>query len=76
MSIQCLPLPQKVKLVSMCWVGFETTQVEMIFVAALRSAGIPARLGVEGRAKSFDGEKWQIRNEPDRHEANCHVKRR
>ena len=32
---------------------------EAIFVASLRSVGVPARLGKDGRAEYFNGEEWR-----------------
>jgi hypothetical protein len=32
---------------------------EIIYVAALRSVSVPARLGADGRAEFFGEEKWQ-----------------
>jgi dienelactone hydrolase len=37
---------------------------EIIFVAALRSAGVPARLDSNNRAEFWDGNKWQTAPEP------------
>lgn len=39
--------------------GFKT-----IYVAALRSIGVPARLDLNGHAEFWDGDKWQIAPQP------------
>jgi acetyl esterase/lipase len=42
----------------------DPTGFEIIYVAALRSAGVPARLDKHGQAELFDGEKWQSAPQP------------
>jgi hypothetical protein len=37
----------------------DETGFEIIYVAALRSVGVPARLDLSGHAEVFDGGKWQ-----------------
>jgi hypothetical protein len=37
---------------------------EIIYVAALRSVGVPARLSSNGHAKFWDGKRWQSAPEP------------
>ena len=36
----------------------DRTSFEIIYVAALRSVGVPARLDEKGGAEFFSGEKW------------------
>jgi pimeloyl-ACP methyl ester carboxylesterase len=37
---------------------------EIIYVAALRSVGVPARLDLSGRAEFYDDNKWQLAPQP------------
>ncbi len=42
----------------------DETGFEIIYVAALRSVGVPARLGADGHTEFFDGGRWQAAPEP------------
>jgi hypothetical protein len=37
---------------------------QIIYVAALRSVGVPARLDANGQAEFYDGQEWQIARTP------------
>ena len=42
----------------------DKTGFEIIYVAALRSVGVPARLNLRGQAELFDHGKWQLAPQP------------
>jgi transglutaminase-like putative cysteine protease len=42
----------------------DQTGFEIIYVAALRSVGVPARLDAKGVAEFITGEKWQTAPDP------------
>lgn len=42
----------------------DETGFDIIYVAALRSVGVPARLSEHGKAEFFDGGQWQAAPRP------------
>lgn len=60
MSIATLANP--LREVSEIWLRQITDEAgfQVIYVAALRSVGVPARLDANGRAEFYDGGKWQV----------------
>jgi hypothetical protein len=59
-------LPNPPRSVSVIWRSQITDEkgFQIIYVAALRSVGVPARLDANGQAEFYDGQEWQIAPPP------------